>query len=763
MTSPGGNIVEIRVISRDMSGPGFDAATRRARGMAQAMSGGAGSVAGSMQEAEKRAVGLGGTLRRVGEVAGGVLVAGVVQQMAQRAVHLVKSTAQAASNLSESVNAVNQTFAEGAPEIVAWGEANANAIGLSRAAFQQSATVVGAMLKNQGLEMDSVTEHTTRLTERAADMASVFNTDVGDALAAIQAGLRGEIDPLERYGVSLSAAAVEQRALAMSGKTATRELTTQDKALARLTVLYEQTDQVAGDFRNTSDGMANSQRIATAQMEDAKAKIGTSFMPVLAKASQLTGKLAEQFGGLPGPVQIAAVAVIGLGGAIGFLGPKAMAAKAALDAMAASDSRVQRSMAKTAVVVGKAAGAIALLHVGVMAAGSAMGSGATPQVDALTESLTKFAETGENAGELTRLFGGDLKQLDKDFAALDSGTISRGSRAVADFVNALVPVDSLSGGSLTNMRKRIEAIDSALASLVREGRAEDAALVFEMLAARAEAAGVGLDDLRAGLPQYAAAMEVAAAKTEDVAEAAEEAAKSVDELDKAYDEIIDSAFALEEAQDAAAGAIEKLNKQLQQQKEDGDAGAGSLVGNTEAARDNRDAVRDLVSLYKDLMLEAQRSGQSTDHLAQELEDQLVSMGFARDEAQRYIESLKELQAELKKLEYQRIQIDIVENRRRGTGYQEFAHGGIPGAAGGGPRGARTWVGEQGPELVDLPYGSTVHSNGDSMRMAGQAAQSASAMSMEVNFTGDVDSAFATAFMGLVRTGRITIQAKAVQG
>lgn len=47
----------------------------------------------------------------------------------------------------------------------------------------------------------------------------------------------------------------------------------------------------------------------------------------------------------------------------------------------------------------------------------------------------------------------------------------------------------------------------------------------------------------------------------------------------------------------------------------------------------------------------------------------------------------------------------------------YAHGGLVGAvahaAGGGPRGARVLVGEQGPELVDLPFGSRVRSNSDS--------------------------------------------------
>lgn len=52
-----------------------------------------------------------------------------------------------------------------------------------------------------------------------------------------------------------------------------------------------------------------------------------------------------------------------------------------------------------------------------------------------------------------------------------------------------------------------------------------------------------------------------------------------------------------------------------------------------------------------------------------------------------------------------------------TGGQAQAHGGIIGAAGGGPRSRMTLVGEQGPELVDLAPGSRVRSNPDSKRIA----------------------------------------------
>ncbi|MFF8901662.1 phage tail protein [Streptomyces lydicus] len=64
---------------------------------------------------------------------------------------------------------------------------------------------------------------------------------------------------------------------------------------------------------------------------------------------------------------------------------------------------------------------------------------------------------------------------------------------------------------------------------------------------------------------------------------------------------------------------------------------------------------------------------------------------------------------------------VIERSIKGAlGIRGRATGGIIGAAGGGPRSAWTLVGEQGPEIVDLPYGSRVRSNSDSRRMAGAA-------------------------------------------
>ncbi|HEY3261364.1 MAG TPA: transglycosylase SLT domain-containing protein [Pseudonocardiaceae bacterium] len=226
----------------------------------------------------------------------GSAVAGVAAAGFSKVTGFIGDSVQAFSDLSESANAVQKIYGDWSEDIVHWGEKNANAFGLSRRAFQELVTPLGAGLKNLGLPMEDVTKNTIGLTERAADMASVFNTSVPDALEAIQAGLRGEADPLERYGVGLSDAAVTARALADTGKKSADSLTAQEKATARLNLIMDQTKDVAGDFAQTSGGLANSQRIAAAKTEELQAKIGEKLVPVMQWWMQVKLKLVEVIG-----------------------------------------------------------------------------------------------------------------------------------------------------------------------------------------------------------------------------------------------------------------------------------------------------------------------------------------------------------------------------------------------------------------------------------------------------------------------------------
>jgi hypothetical protein len=76
----------------------------------------------------------------------------------------------------------------------------------------------------------------------------------------------------------------------------------------------------------------------------------------------------------------------------------------------------------------------------------------------------------------------------------------------------------------------------------------------------------------------------------------------------------------------------------------------------------------------------------------------------------------------------------------------YAHGGVVGAATGGPRSRMTLVGEAGPELVDLAAGSTVHTaNATRQMLAGGGA----AQRIELAFVGGSDD-FSRAMVTLLQ-------------
>ena len=232
-----------------------------------------------MDAAEKKTKHLEGTFDNLSKVGMGI-TAGIAVGIGAGAAALA-STIAPATDLAEAINAVNVVFGDGAKEMTDFGENSATAVGLSSRAFNQMGAEMGAMLGNVGIAEDELAGETIDLMVRASDMASLFNTDVDQAFGAIQSAIKGEFNPLEQFGVKMNQAMINAKAMEMGLADATGEISDAAKAQAALALVYDQTDKYAGDFQNTSDGLANSQRQLAAIMEDTKAAVGAGLTPAL--------------------------------------------------------------------------------------------------------------------------------------------------------------------------------------------------------------------------------------------------------------------------------------------------------------------------------------------------------------------------------------------------------------------------------------------------------------------------------------------------
>jgi hypothetical protein len=222
-------------------------------------------------------------------IAGGALaVAGITS--------FIKSSVSAASELEESLNAVTVAYGDASASVVALGEDAATRLGVTQADFNASAVRFSAFAERVVGEGGNVAGFVDDVTTRAADFASVFNIDVSEALQVFQSGLSGEAEPLKRFGINLLDSEVQAFALANGIGEVGRALTEDEKVQARYGLLLESTAKTAGDFANTSDGLANSQRILSANFEDVQAKIGSALLPAFATLTTSLIPVVDQLG-----------------------------------------------------------------------------------------------------------------------------------------------------------------------------------------------------------------------------------------------------------------------------------------------------------------------------------------------------------------------------------------------------------------------------------------------------------------------------------
>ena len=218
------------------------------------------------------------------------IVGAVAALGAREVVQGIRSAVDAASDLAESTNAVNVIFEEASETVLAFGADTSDAVFLAAAEFNQLAASTGNLLKGFGLDVQTAADLTIQLTERAADLASVFNTDVDEALNAINAALRGESEQIRRFTGSFSADEVKAYGRELFGVTGA--LTDQQQALAAVEFILQKTQAVQGDAANTAGEFANQQRALSEAWTNASAVIGQQLIPVLTDLLPLLVNLA---------------------------------------------------------------------------------------------------------------------------------------------------------------------------------------------------------------------------------------------------------------------------------------------------------------------------------------------------------------------------------------------------------------------------------------------------------------------------------------
>lgn len=212
---------------------------------------------------------------------------------AQKIGDFFKSSVGSAGELEQSVGAIQTVFKGSAGQMNAWADSAATDVGLSKNEFNELGTLIGSQLKNGGTAMEELGPKTKDLITLGADLSSMFGGTTSDAVGALSSALKGERDPIERYGVSLNQAKIDAEAAALGFTKVDGALSAEANQAATLSLIMKQTADAHGNFGRETDTLAHKQQVLNAQIANGKARIGTELLPVV---SAFTGMLSNALG-----------------------------------------------------------------------------------------------------------------------------------------------------------------------------------------------------------------------------------------------------------------------------------------------------------------------------------------------------------------------------------------------------------------------------------------------------------------------------------
>lgn len=197
------------------------------------------------------------------------------------------------ADLEQSRGAIQDVFKSSAAEAEQYSRNAARSVGLTGNAYNELATIIGSQLKNAGTPMQDLAGKTNDLIKTGADLAAMFGGTTQDAVNALSSALKGERDPIERYGVSLKQATIDAKAAALGFEKVDGAFSQEAQTAATLALIMEQTADAHGKFAREGDTMAHQAQVWTAILGDAGERIGAALLPPLTAAS---AALLEHFG-----------------------------------------------------------------------------------------------------------------------------------------------------------------------------------------------------------------------------------------------------------------------------------------------------------------------------------------------------------------------------------------------------------------------------------------------------------------------------------
>lgn len=205
---------------------------------------------------------------------------------------------KAASDAQESLSRFEAVFRDQAKAAGQFADALAHSVGRSKIEIRDALATFQSFFVGLGFSGEAARGLSQTMQSLALDFASFHNLSDDEAIGRFISALSGSSEVLDRFGINIKQAALEQELLAMGVRKSWTEVTEQEKALARLNIIARAMgDQGAiGDAVKTAGSFTNQMKRLRGLLRDTSVSIGQALLPVVAPLVQKAAEMVRQLG-----------------------------------------------------------------------------------------------------------------------------------------------------------------------------------------------------------------------------------------------------------------------------------------------------------------------------------------------------------------------------------------------------------------------------------------------------------------------------------
>ena len=196
-----------------------------------------------------------------------------------------------ASDFEQATGKLEVVFQNSSEGMKRWAEDALSTMNLSKATAIQTAADYGALFQGVGISIEKSAEWSKSLTERVADLSNFYDTSTEETISALNSIVTGTVQPMRRFGITMTEANLQQWAFAHGIRKTVREMSESEKVQLRYQFVMDKTKMAVGTTAREADSAGAQMKKFKESVSELALKFGEVLLPVIVPIIETINKI----------------------------------------------------------------------------------------------------------------------------------------------------------------------------------------------------------------------------------------------------------------------------------------------------------------------------------------------------------------------------------------------------------------------------------------------------------------------------------------